>query len=113
MSDVTLKVGGRKYTVACQDGQEAHIERLAGMVDNKLSTMGANLSSQEAKNLLFAALLLADELDEAQSAPPPPPQSAPRRKGKSIPRSPKRSKRWPNGWKNRPPCLRVRARTPR
>ena len=72
MSDVTLKVGGRKYTVACQDGQEAHIERLAGVIDNKLSTMGANLSSQEAKNLLFAALLLADELDEAQSVPPPP-----------------------------------------
>ena len=72
MSDVTLKVGGRKYTVACQDGQEAHIERLAGVIDSKLSTMGANLSSQEAKNLLFAALLLADELDEAQSAPPPP-----------------------------------------
>ena len=77
MSDVTLKVGGRNYTVACQDGQEAHIERLAGMIDDKLSTMGANLSSQEAKNLLFAALLLADELDEAQSAPPPPPPAAP------------------------------------
>ena len=78
MSDVTLKVGGRKYTVACQDGQEEHIERLAGVIDNKLSTMGANLSSQEAKNLLFAALLLADELDEAQSAPPPaPPPVAP------------------------------------
>ena len=77
MSDVTLKVGGRKYTVACQDGQEEHIERLAGVIDNKLSTMGANLSSQEAKNLLFAALLLADELDEAQSAPAPPPSPAP------------------------------------
>ena len=72
MSDVTLKVGGRNYTVACQDGQESHIERLAGVIDNKLSTMGANLSSQEAKNLLFAALLLADELDEAQNAAPPP-----------------------------------------
>ena len=78
MSDVTLKVGGRNYTVACQDGQEAHIERLAGVIDNKRSTMGANLSNQEAKNLLFAALLLADELDEAQSAPPPPlPPAAP------------------------------------
>ena len=76
MSDVTLKVGGRKYTVACQDGQEAHIERLAAVIDNKLTTMGTNLSNQEAKNLLFAALLLADELDEAQSAPPPPPPPA-------------------------------------
>ncbi|QKG71417.1 cell division protein ZapA [Erythrobacter mangrovi] len=66
MSDVTLEVGGRKYSVSCQDGQEAHVQRLAGVIDSKLGSMGANLSSQEAKNLLFAALLLADELDEAQ-----------------------------------------------
>jgi cell division protein ZapA len=66
MSDVMLEVGGRKYSVACQDGQEAHVQRLASVIDSKLGTMGANLSSQEAKNLLFAALLLADELDEAK-----------------------------------------------
>lgn len=68
MSDVSLEVGGRKYTVACADGQEAHVQRLASVIDGKLGTMGANLSSQEAKNLLFAALLLADELDEAKKA---------------------------------------------
>ena len=75
MSDVSLEVGGRKYTVACADGQEAHVQRLASVIDEKLGTMGANLSSQEAKNLLFAALLLADELDEAKRATPaaPPP----------------------------------------
>ena len=68
MSDVSLEVGGRKYTVACADGQEEHVQRLASVIDGKLGTMGANLSSQEAKNLLFAALLLADELDEAKRA---------------------------------------------
>ncbi|MBX7481452.1 cell division protein ZapA [Qipengyuania qiaonensis] len=67
MSDVTLAVGGRNYTVSCADGQEEHVQRLAGVIDGKLGTMGANLSSQEAKNLLFAALLLADELDEART----------------------------------------------
>ncbi|MDG5748522.1 cell division protein ZapA [Qipengyuania sp. XHP0207] len=71
MSDVTLHVGGRNYTVACQDGQEGHIQRLAEVIDAKLSSMGANLSTQEAKNLLFAALLLADELEESQKAPAP------------------------------------------
>lgn len=69
MSDVTLSVGGRNYTVSCADGQEEHVQRLAGVIDGKLGSMGANLSSQEAKNLLFAALLLADELDEAKKAP--------------------------------------------
>ena len=71
MSDVSLEVGGRKYTVACADGQEEHVQRLATVIDGKLGTMGANLSSQEAKNLLFAALLLADELDEAKRASTP------------------------------------------
>ena len=74
MSDVTLAVGGRNYTVSCADGQEEHVQRLAAVIDGKLGSMGANLSSQEAKNLLFAALLLADELDEAkQKAAPPEP----------------------------------------
>lgn len=76
MSDVALEVGGRKYTVACADGQEEHVQRLASVIDGKLGTMGANLSSQEAKNLLFAALLLADELDEAKRSAPPPPTPA-------------------------------------
>ena len=68
MSNVTLAVGGRNYTVSCEDGQEDHVQRLARVIDEKLGSMGANLSGQEAKNLLFAALLLADELDEAKKA---------------------------------------------
>lgn len=68
MSDVTLKVGGRDYTVACADGQEEHVQRLAGVIDGKLGSMGNNLSPSEAKNLLFAALMLADELDEAKKS---------------------------------------------
>ena len=70
MSDVTLAVGGRNYTVSCADGQEEHVQRLAAVIDGKLGSMGANLSSQEAKNLLFAALLLAEAKQKA--APPEP-----------------------------------------
>lgn len=69
MSDVTLSVGGRNYTVSCAEGQEEHVQRLASVIDGKLGAMGANLSSQEAKNLLFAALLLADELHDARRGP--------------------------------------------
>ena len=78
MSDVRLEVGGRRYTVACADGQEDSVRHLASMVDAKLAQMGSNLSNNEAKNLLFAAILLADELDEAKkriAAPPPPPKA--------------------------------------
>ncbi len=76
MSEVTLQVGGRPYKVSVADGQENNLRGLAAMVDAKLAGMGKNVSSNEAKNLLFAAILLADELDEAKkklAAPPPPP----------------------------------------
>jgi cell division protein ZapA len=64
MSNVTLTIGGRHYTVACAEGEEAHIEKLGRTIDGKLSGM-PNLSGQsEARTLLFAALLLADELHE-------------------------------------------------
>ena len=79
MSEVSLAVGGRTYTLRCEDGQEDHVRKLAAVIDAKLSDMGTNLSSMEAKNLLFAALLLADELDEAKrggGAPAPSPDGA-------------------------------------
>ena len=76
MSEVKLQVGGRHYKVSVADGQEDNLRSLAATVDAKLAGMGKNISSNEAKNLLFAAILLADELEDAKkkaSAPPPPP----------------------------------------
>ena len=69
MSEVTLKIGGRSYNVACRDGEEAHILHLGTMIDAKIEAMGANRAPQESQNLLFAALFLADELHEARSEP--------------------------------------------
>jgi len=76
MSNVTLTIGGRFYTVACAEGEETHIEALGRSIDGKLTGM-PNLGGQsEARTLLFAALLLADELHElragAASAPAEP-----------------------------------------
>lgn len=81
MSDVTLKVAGRNYTVACADGDEDRVRLLAGMIAERLERIGATLNTpMEAHNLLIASLILADELDEANNAmarsvtaPPPPP----------------------------------------
>lgn len=67
MSNVTLTISGREYTVACAEGEEAHVSGLGRMIDAKLSAMG-NMSGQgETRQLLFAALLLADELHEASA----------------------------------------------
>ena len=71
MSNVTLSIGGRFYSVACGQGEEAHIEALGRTIDGKLTGM-PNLSGQsEARTLLFAALLLADELHELRAGNAP------------------------------------------
>ena len=62
MSQITLTVGGRPFPVTCADGEEDHVRRLAAVVDSKLAGSSAN----DAQNLLFAALILADEADEAR-----------------------------------------------
>jgi len=70
MSNVTLEIVGRRYTIACAEGEEAHIEMLGASIDEKLSQL-ENLSGQSAERvLLYAALLLADELHESNSRGP-------------------------------------------
>lgn len=67
MSEVTLFIGGKHYTVSCAPGQEAHISRLGGMIDEKIASLNGSRSTYDAQNLLFAALFLADDLVEAKS----------------------------------------------
>lgn len=71
MSEVVLSVGGRNYALRCEDGQEEHIRHLADIVDAKLGDGASQLPAMEAKNLLFAALFLADELEEARKSSGP------------------------------------------
>lgn len=68
MSEVRLSIGGKDYTIACADGQEDHVARLGALVDGKLAEFGANRAPQEAQNLLFAALLIAEDLHQARNA---------------------------------------------
>lgn len=75
MSNVALWVGGRSYTVNCAAGEEDHIAELGAMIDAKLSAMGAP-GQNETRNLLFAALLLADEVFELKSGAPTPATAA-------------------------------------
>lgn len=72
MSNVTLSIGGRNFAVSASDGEESHIEMLGRMIDERARRIGAHTQS-EPRMLLFAALVLADELHEAHDAAPPPP----------------------------------------
>ncbi|ANU07846.1 cell division protein ZapA [Paraurantiacibacter namhicola] len=61
MSNVTVTLAGRKYTINCGEGEEPHIAMLAEKIDRRLSTID-NLAGQSAeRTLLYGALLLADE----------------------------------------------------
>jgi cell division protein ZapA len=64
MSNVTLAIGGRNFTVACAEGEENHVTDLGRMIAGKVAVMGDISSQSETRMLLFAALLLADELHE-------------------------------------------------
>jgi len=65
MSEVALHIGGKTYMIACGDGEETHLVKLGKMIDAKLAAMGAQPGVSDVQNMLFAALFLADELDEA------------------------------------------------
>ena len=75
MSTVTISINSREYAIACEDGQERRILQLSRLLDEKaqMLTQGA---SQISENMLLAmvALLLADELCEAQKGLPVQPQ---------------------------------------
>jgi cell division protein ZapA len=73
MSNVRLNIGGRDFSVACAPGEEQHIALLGRLVDDKLRTMGGIAGSSESRMLLFATLLLADELHESRHGGEPPP----------------------------------------
>ena len=72
MSNVTLTIGGRPFTVSAADGEETHIEMLGRMIAERVDRGGASPGQSEPRMLLFAALLLADELHELHKQLPPP-----------------------------------------
>ena len=68
MSNLTLRIGGRDYTVACAEGEEVHVASLGALIDSKLQGLSGSAGMSETRQLLFAALLLADELHEARAS---------------------------------------------
>jgi cell division protein ZapA len=66
MAVVDVVVNGRTYQVACDDGQEDHLVDLAGYVDKRVAELAKTMGQVgDARLILMAALLVADELSEA------------------------------------------------
>jgi cell division protein ZapA len=69
MAQVRIEVGGRSYPVACRDGEEPRLLMLGRLIEARAADAArATGTGDEARGLLMAALLLADELDEARQA---------------------------------------------
>ena len=71
MAQVMLDIGGRPHAVACRDGEESRVRLLGAMLAERwpvADRAAGGLSAERA--MLFVALMLADDLDEAAHRPP-------------------------------------------
>lgn len=65
---VNVMVNGRAYTIACDTGEEDHLKGLAAQVDAKArEVLGSVGQVGDARMMLMAALLIADEHHEMTS----------------------------------------------
>lgn len=65
MSQVTVTINGRQYRMACDDGQESHLTRLAKDLDQRIDQLRTSVGEiGDTRLTVMAALTLADELAE-------------------------------------------------
>ncbi len=69
MANVSLSIGGRRYTLGCADGDEPELERLAVILDEQVANARAMIGEAgDARLLVLAGLLLADRAGAAETA---------------------------------------------
>jgi cell division protein ZapA len=65
LAQVTVKINGYTYAVGCENGQEEHLLAMAAQVENRIDSIKAlGGNSGEARLLVLASLLMADELHD-------------------------------------------------
>jgi cell division protein ZapA len=66
---VTLEINGRPYVVGCEDGGEAQARALAARIEEKVREIAPEAGAPgEARLILMAALMIADQLNDAEAA---------------------------------------------
>ncbi|MGB3723433.1 MAG: cell division protein ZapA [Pacificimonas sp.] len=72
MAQVRVNVGGRAYPLACKDGEEELLEKLAKHVNSKAEQLSSQLGHlPEVRLLLMAAIMIADDYVELAAAGDP------------------------------------------
>ena len=68
MAQVRTQINGRSYEIACDDGEEEHVQQLGRYVDEKVMELASRIGQVgDTRLLVMAALLITDELSEAYS----------------------------------------------
>jgi cell division protein ZapA len=68
MAQVTLRINGYAYVIGCKDGEERHLESMAAEVNRRIDGVRAAAGpSGEARMLVMASLLMADDLFETRT----------------------------------------------
>ena len=69
MGQIVVKVNGRDFPLSCADGQEPRIRALAQYIDGRIGEFVKAIGQVgEARLILLAALVIADELSDATEA---------------------------------------------
>ena len=62
MPETEIRIGGRNFTVSCQDGEEHFLQSAAKLLDAEASVLTAQIGRiTESRMLLMAGLMLADK----------------------------------------------------
>jgi cell division protein ZapA len=68
LAQVTVKINGYAYVVGCENGQEQHLLAMAAQVENRIDSIKAlGGNSGEARLLVLASLLMADEIHDLKA----------------------------------------------
>jgi len=66
MAQVNATIAGRQFRLACEDGQEDHLQALAKDIDRRIVDLRAKFGEiGDTRLTVMAALTVADELSEA------------------------------------------------
>lgn len=66
MNRVKIQIGPRSYQIACDPADADKVRKFGALIDENYAKLGESRAAQEADNMVFAALFMADELDEAR-----------------------------------------------
>ena len=70
MPDVNIKIGGREFDVACQEGEEHFLKSAAAMLDIEASVLVGQITHMTESRLLLMSGLMLAEVSALKSADP-------------------------------------------